>query len=342
MMLLTILPDWNSLDSVRHTHSDLELAGLVFFALLVVAEALAHSTQIKKREHLFDTFGIWFFAIAVICEIVGYPYGQRNDELSAQVIVSLDAKAQDASDKADHAKTTADGAKIKSDAAGVEAAQAGTSAATAFTMAGNARREADSFEAKITSAENNAASAETKAADAESHLADALQKAAQAEEELKRIRSPRSISNVSALVAVLKPLKGTEYRLKVFQDDEAIQFTKVIDDVLQQAGWVRKQEGVLHLGITSINIFSSDIKDSVPVCLETGIQIHVRSTQSLQTLLATAPNDLPKTILSASTLRGAFQPFIAPSDERNVGDKVILDEANPGEGPILICAGKKP
>lgn len=103
IMLLAILPNWNSLDSVRRAHSDLELAGLVFFALLVVAEAVAHNSKQEERKHLFDSIGIWFFAIAVLCEIAGYWYGQRNDALSEQVISSLDAKARNADTKAQSA-----------------------------------------------------------------------------------------------------------------------------------------------------------------------------------------------------------------------------------------------
>src|ERR1039458_2293417 len=84
-----ILPDWNSLESVRRAHSDLEAAALVFFALLVVSEALAHLSDDKKTERRFDRIGIVFFAIAVLAEIAAYPYGQRNDTLSAQIIGSL-------------------------------------------------------------------------------------------------------------------------------------------------------------------------------------------------------------------------------------------------------------
>ncbi len=125
MALLAIsFPDWNSLESVRRTHSDLEGAALVFFALLVVFEALSHRTDDKKKAHALDTFGIVFFAIAVLAEIAAYPYGQRNDELSQQVIISLDAKAQDASDAADRAKTTADGAATKAESVGKRADQA--------------------------------------------------------------------------------------------------------------------------------------------------------------------------------------------------------------------------
>lgn len=107
---LALLPNWSSLDSVRRAHSDLELAAIVFFALLVVMEALAHNSADEKRKHLFDTIGIWFFAIAVICELFAYRYGQRNDFLSASVISSLDTKAGDALRKASQAHDLAQSA----------------------------------------------------------------------------------------------------------------------------------------------------------------------------------------------------------------------------------------
>jgi hypothetical protein len=113
-MLLAILPNWNSLDSVRQAHSDLELAGLVFFALLVIAEALAHNSKQEERKHLFDSIGIWFFAIAVLCEIAGYWYGQRNDALSEQVIRSLDATARNAAGNASTALSNSKEAETKS------------------------------------------------------------------------------------------------------------------------------------------------------------------------------------------------------------------------------------
>jgi hypothetical protein len=107
MMHLVILPDWNSLDSVRRAHSDLEAAGLVFFALLVVMEALAHNSKNEHRKHLFDSIGIWFFAIAIFCEIGGFWFGQRNDDLSQQVIGSLDQKTKDAKLRMDGIETAA-------------------------------------------------------------------------------------------------------------------------------------------------------------------------------------------------------------------------------------------
>jgi hypothetical protein len=102
------LQDWNSLDSVRRANSDLEGAALVFFALLVVSEAMAHISKDEKRKHVFDALGIVFFSVAVLSEIVAYPYGQRNDTLSGNIIVSLDQKAGDAKDSAEKTAKAAD------------------------------------------------------------------------------------------------------------------------------------------------------------------------------------------------------------------------------------------
>lgn len=131
-MLLAILPNWDSLDSVRNAHSDLELAGLVFFALLVIAEAAAHNSKQEKRKHLFDSIGIWFFAIAVSCEIAAYRYGQRNDALSEQVISSLDVKSR-------NADTKAQAALEKSSTADAKAGEALTKSIAANEGAGKAQ-----------------------------------------------------------------------------------------------------------------------------------------------------------------------------------------------------------
>src|ERR1035438_6618855 len=72
------IPDWNSLDSVRHVHSELEGVALLFFALLVIFDVLAHLSEDKKRERALERLALWFFAVAVLSEIIAYPYGQRN------------------------------------------------------------------------------------------------------------------------------------------------------------------------------------------------------------------------------------------------------------------------
>src|SRR5437763_16645197 len=91
--LAIFLPDWNSLDSVRRAHSDLEAVALAFFALLVVFDVLAHlSSKDKKKETILEKIALCCFAVAVLAEIAAYPYGQRNDALTEQIIGSLDTK----------------------------------------------------------------------------------------------------------------------------------------------------------------------------------------------------------------------------------------------------------
>lgn len=73
MLFATFFPDWNSLESVRGAHSDLEGVALVFFALLVVFDVLAHMSDGKNRQALFEKIALWFFGVAVLAEIAAYP-----------------------------------------------------------------------------------------------------------------------------------------------------------------------------------------------------------------------------------------------------------------------------
>ena len=138
----TCLPDWNSLDSVRRAHSDLEAAALVFFALLVLCEALAHLSDDKKTERRFDRIGIVFFAIAVLAEIAAYPYGQRNDTLSAQIIGSLDVKARDAASNASTALAKSKEAETKSSDALDKSKKAIVAVSNTLALAHEAQQEA--------------------------------------------------------------------------------------------------------------------------------------------------------------------------------------------------------
>jgi hypothetical protein len=121
MDLARFLPFWNSLDSVRHIHSDLSFAAIVFFGLLALFDVLAHLSDDKNRERNLERIGLWCFGIAVLFELVAYPYGERNDTLSERVIVSLDQKAGEADAKARSALTASSAAKTKADAVGKKA-----------------------------------------------------------------------------------------------------------------------------------------------------------------------------------------------------------------------------
>ena len=120
---------WNSLDSVRRVHSDLELASIVFFAMLVFFDVLAHRTDDQPRQRTLGTIGLYFFTVAVLCEFLAYPYGQRNDTLSEQSIRSLDSVARHASEAANSAIA--------------DAKRAGDVAADVSVTAGKAKAKAD-------------------------------------------------------------------------------------------------------------------------------------------------------------------------------------------------------
>jgi hypothetical protein len=165
-----LIPDWNSLDSVRHVHSDLEAAALVFFALLVLFDILAHLSTDNKKKTLLEKIGLCCFAIAVLAEVVAYPYGQRNDTLSGQIIGSLDAETREALIKSGTALAQSREADTKSGDAIDKTGNALGIANDAKQVSREARQEADSFEQDIMSAKENAAKAEERTLRAEQAL----------------------------------------------------------------------------------------------------------------------------------------------------------------------------
>lgn len=173
------------------------------------------------------------------------------------------ARAEAAKDSADAAGKSATVASEASAKAVEKSTKADALAANALTLANGARTEASSFERDI-------ALAKTQAASAESHLADALQRTVQAEAELDRIRTPRSLNNPSALQDALKAFRGTGYTiLGCFQDQESIDLLVQIDKVLSDAGWTRgKPTPESPVGDIQLNI-SKDF--AVPTTTRSGI-----------------------------------------------------------------------
>jgi hypothetical protein len=112
-----LLCDWNTVESVRAVHSFFEGWALVFFALLVIFDVLAHLTEDEHRERskALERIGLWCFGVAVIAEILAYPYSRRNDTLSSQqdetqkiTIARLDNSTQGLRTDAQHSKERAD------------------------------------------------------------------------------------------------------------------------------------------------------------------------------------------------------------------------------------------
>jgi hypothetical protein len=234
MHFAIFIPDWNSLESVRRAHSDLEGAALVFFALLVLFDILANLSKDLKRKTLLEKTGLCFFAVAVLAEIAAYPYGQRNDELSANMIGSLSAEAAQADAKAKTALTDSGTAITKAGDADSKAETASDVAGNAQTLARGARTEADSFEKDIVSAK-------AQAAKAENDLADALQRAANAEREIAQIKLPRALDleQQQGMGNTLSQFKGQSFSFLVFGDPESLSLLGNIDAALKIAEWSR-------------------------------------------------------------------------------------------------------
>lgn len=216
-----LMPDWSSLDSVRRAHSDLEAAALVFFALLVLFDVLAHLSKDEKKKTLLEKIGLCFFAVAILAEIAAYPYGQRNDRLSADMIGSLGEKAKEA--------LTDSGTAL-------------TNSGTALTKSGEAVKKADA-------ANDAAGKAQEKANAADASADRAMRKAREAEE----YATPRSISDKQAALIRerIQALKGNKIIFfGNFQDTEISDFANRLAAILDN-GIMDVSTGVWQAGMVT-------------------------------------------------------------------------------------------
>jgi hypothetical protein len=177
-----------------------------------------------------------------------------------------------------------------------------------MTIASGARREADSFETDIKTAKQQAA-------DAESHLAEALKEASAAQAELNRLKTPRSLTNVAALVSALAPLKGTEFTfIGVFGDQESRDLAAQISSTLQLAGWKpvsAPNAGRLPGPWIRIDNFPTTVMGSV----STGVHVGTESKETPEALNALpAAAQWPPQLVAAWTLQRALASSISPPD----------------------------
>lgn len=231
MNLALLLPDWNSLDSVRRAHSSLELWSIWLFAVLVVCDVMAHLVEDNRKALAknLERIGLCCFAVAVIAELGAYKYGERNDELSQNVITSLDAKAK-------NAFATASAALTRSGEANTKAEGAKTAARNAARLARGARAEADSFELDIVSAKSQAARAER-------DLAASMERTKRLEAQLSwRTLTPEQVSvlrkSLSRMLAgKLVPLDSVTIRLSYpMNDEEAAEYADELATALHDLG----------------------------------------------------------------------------------------------------------
>lgn len=222
------LPWWNSLDSVRKVHSYLEATSIACFVLLVGFDSAAHVLDKKRpeRARMVAGIGLVFFWLAVAAEIVGYKYGQRNDELSGQQITSLDSKASDAAGKAAKAVTDSSDAETKSGGAVEKAGLAEKSATNAVNAVGKIKGEVNS--AKTTA---DLAKAEVDGAKRDAEAVSKEVKTARAElDVVESFVSARHIVDTKPFEK-LKRFKERKLKLVIFSfagDEEARQFCSAV------------------------------------------------------------------------------------------------------------------
>jgi hypothetical protein len=255
-----LLWDWSSIDSVRSVHSTLEGGAIVFFALLVLFDVLAHLSDDthKERAKRFERIGLCCFGVAVLAELIAYPYSRRNDELSGTEIRELSAVSKRSRDDADAATRKAKAASDVANAAKVESGNAEEVAGAAQSLARGARKEADAFETRL-------GSAEYKADEAEKHLSDTLERATKAEQESARLTAKfadRSLSDaqVQSIGDALSVFAGQEYDIVTYWDTpECMNISNRIHAALQVARWryiPPPETGVaLFGGITGVQVF---------------------------------------------------------------------------------------
>jgi hypothetical protein len=196
----------------------------VFFALLVVCEALAHLSDDKKTERRFDKMGIVFFAIAVLAEIVAYPYGQRNDRLSADMIGSL-------SKQAEWAETEASSALVKSSLAETKADAATTAASVAKQKADAVEKQASELDRQLLEARAQLSVVDAKRAELDESLRN-----------MAACNAPRviqfwSIGNQETTVDPLKPVARIKAIIEFVPDAETRRAASHIARALHEAGW---------------------------------------------------------------------------------------------------------
>ena len=320
----------SNVSSLAETLTKWEYAEYFFAALVTIAcfgEFVAEFTnwftngvehRKKQLEKISTLILVGALALELVCLV-------NTNALASKLIGSLGDLSQAAANNAGTAVGNAGAAvKVSENARGV--------ASNAMTLARGARQEADSFERDIVSAK-------TQAADAESHLAEALKRAVDASAELNRLKSPRSLTNISELVDALKPFKGTELEfLSVFGDDESFQLLKQLDNALSLAGWKRLTHSVLNIGVPALQISGRD--DLVNIGVNTGIRIAVDSSETLDALQALPRDKLPSHVRVAVILNELIFSHLSPPEVLKPENRVGVD---PGPTTaIRIQVGKKP
>jgi hypothetical protein len=268
--------------------------------LLVTYKASRVETQLRENSHKIETF-----------------LTQKAGDAAASAKTAHD-EADAVKGIADEARADAKDALAKSQAAQSELAHAEADAAKAQAAAAKALGTADK---------------------AESHLKDALQLAKEASAELKRVTSPRTLTQYSKLTDSLRPFKDVEYVFSgVSADRESIDFLLKIDDLLKSAGWKRGKSLGGFPGINPRGKIEPDFL--VPESLTIGTQIEVGSPTSDKELRPIPPSMWPRQVQAAAMLNALIFTNTLPAP-RPIDEQPVV--VGVGESTqVRIDVGKKP
>lgn len=96
-LIVSLMPGWNSLDSVSAIAHTFQLAAIVFFALALIIELF--SMFVQKYHNFMQWVGIFFFFLCAGAEFVAYKYDVRREGLvDSQHQAELAAQKQQADD----------------------------------------------------------------------------------------------------------------------------------------------------------------------------------------------------------------------------------------------------
>lgn len=250
-----------------------------------------------------------------------------------------ETKSGDALDKAGKAQRSLGGAENEAKAAQTASLNALKMSNEANNSAASAKQEAESFEKDIKSAKEQAT-------EAESHLADALREASAAQRELNLLKTPRSLTDVPAFIAAIKPFAGTEFSfLGVFGEQESIHLAAQISKALIDAGWKPVLPpyafalGPQHFKLEN---FPYEVQES----LVTGINVVVETEETPEILNALPMPQRPTQIRAGFELKKALGASLDPPQNDLTTAPLNIFEDQKYRGPqfktVLVDVGKKP
>jgi hypothetical protein len=282
--------------------------------------------DLGQAVDFWNLFMLWGLALAagaaivigVSTRLIVLRTGQQA-EVQAALAVAKEGKLSSELKEKDRQIAVLD-AKAKEAEGGIETAKANAVEASA---------KAEGFRLDI-------AKANEAAALAQAQVEGAKAEAAKANLELERVKSPRTLKNLSTLTESLKAFKGTEYTFSlVFGDEESITLLRQLDGILTECGWVRIKPPHAY---PAINIYGQEQDFAVPNGLTSGIKIMVDSDVPLTTLQTTPVNNLPPPTGASVALAMALTDNLSPSQE--AGIKAIVEA---GKSPtVRIQVGRKP